>query len=408
MKSGIVRIGVDFGPGTTVIAVAAPGRDCIIPALPGISRETGFPPVHVIPSLIQYQDGVAARTGDEVARAGETESPATARWMRRPVIERSPVQLPAGNGRMVRYDEACRDFLSRVLAAALHQHQGAELVFSLPEAAPVEYPELLQRIAREAGAASVSFTSEAMAACTGNDFTPERDEPFLHLAFDASGIVAAALASAGDPKQATGGMRVLGRASVATGCRAVDTWIVSDILGKIRLLESDDRARRLHPVLMYDAGRLRSLSARTMEETITITDEVTGRVFTTRYTSADLDRVLAVHRVAPAVTGCIDRALSAMRLKGSDPGLVRTVLLTGRLRHPGGAGRGAVAPSRLYGPLSSRSRQSPAAQPLWGNRKRRRTGSAEHMPCDTGTRRQKSTVTGTLSTPAPATRVPGR
>lgn len=324
-----VRIGVDFGPATTVLAVAVPGEECVTLAVPNVSFEAGCPPVNVIPSLVQYEGGEVIRFGDEVARAGAEDGPATARWMRRNLCDMSPVQLPAGNGRTVRCDEAARDFFSCILTPALRQYPGAALVFALPGGAPPAYAELLHKTALAAGAASVSFTAEELAAAAGCSFIPGRSEPFLLIAFTASGMEATALVPDGEMDSSSGGMRVLGRAGVATGCRAVDTWLMQDLLNKFRLLECDDRAIRLRPRLMYEAGTLRMHLAYTPAMSVSITDDVSGRSFTAAYTAADVTRVLEAHGVTSALTGCIDRAFSAMRLRGADPDRIRTVLLTG-------------------------------------------------------------------------------
>jgi molecular chaperone DnaK (HSP70) len=124
-------------------------------------------------------------------------------------------------------------------------------------------------------------------------------------------------------------MRVLGRAVAATGTHAIDGWIVQDLYSRFRLLESDPRAVLLAPRLRYEAARLRERLPVTKEEAICLTAEVPGRTFGTVYTPADLERILVAQRVPGAVTDCIDRAFSAMRLKGADTHDVRTVLLTG-------------------------------------------------------------------------------
>jgi molecular chaperone DnaK (HSP70) len=331
-EPGGVRLGVDFGIGTTVIAARGPGLECHTLAFSGISREfpasVGDVPVHLIPSLIEYRDGIAMRTGDEVLRGGAAGSPATARWLRRYLCERSPVQVPAGVGRMVRYEVAAANFLTPLLVRALSLHPGAGLVFSLPPDAPASYPEFLQRIARAAGAGSCSWINEERAAAAGYGYSPVAREPFLIITFAETGLDVAVLAAEDRPADPEA-LRVLARAAGSISCRALDSWIVQDLLGKFRLLESDPRAVRLLPALQYEAVRLREQVPVTGEKEVRLEDSVSGKTFTTVYTPADLNRCLADHDVIPSFHECIGRALSTMRMRGWDESWVRAVLLLG-------------------------------------------------------------------------------
>ena len=327
--NGDVRIGIDFGAGTTVIAINGPGGRCTTMAFPGISREVpGDEPVHIVPSLIQYDNGSAARFGDGVVRAGAGEDPGTARWIRRYLVERSPVQIAAGGGRMVQYGDAAADFLLRILSMALEQHPGAGVVFALPHDAPEEYTEVMQRVAREADAASCAWVDEYQAAASGYGFVPAAKEPFLILSFTMDGMEATVLVPDENTRE-QGAHRVLGTATGTTGCRAVDTWIVQDLHTKFRLLESDPRAIRLAPQMQYAAARVRERLPSSENEEVRLTDEISGRTFAARYTLEDIAVLLVAHNVFGALLDCIDRALSALQMRGGDPDRVRTVLLTG-------------------------------------------------------------------------------
>jgi molecular chaperone DnaK len=329
-----VRLGVNFGVTTTVIAVYGPGLACQTLEFPGMSREfpasPGGTPVHAIPSLIGYECGKVVRSGDEVLREGADDYPATARWLRRYLCDRSPVKIPAGNGRMVRYEEAAADFLTPLITRALSQYTGAGLVFTVPPDAPAIYTDFLQRVARTAGAASCSVLNEEWAAAAGYGYTPAPGEPFLVVTFAETGLEVVVLVA--DERSAgpgNGGLRELAQATGSVGCRALDTWIVQGLLVKLRLLESDPRAVRIMPEIRYEAARLREHLPVTGEREVRFTDTVSGKTFTTVYTTADLDRILAEHDVIPGLQECIDRALSAMRMRGGDERRIRAVLLLG-------------------------------------------------------------------------------
>jgi molecular chaperone DnaK (HSP70) len=330
-----MRLGVDFGMGVTVIAIAGPGRKGCTLEFPGISRE--FPahpcnaPVHTIPSLVEYKDGKAVRLGDEVLSGGNADGPGTARWLRRYLCDKSPVQVPAGDGRMVRYDEAAADFLVPVLIRALRHCPGAGLIIALPPDAPAEYGEILQRVARSAGARSCSMVSEYEASLAGYGCSPAAGEPFIIITFAETDLEVVVIARNGPSGRETGegGLQVLAQATGSVSCRALDTWILQDLLVKFRLPGSDPRAVRLMPQLRSEAAWLREHLPVTGNEEVRLTDTGSGRTFTAVYTTEDLDRVLACHEVIVALQECIGRALSALRMRGGDESQVRAVLLLG-------------------------------------------------------------------------------
>jgi molecular chaperone DnaK (HSP70) len=332
---GGVRLGVDFGVSMSVIAIAGPGLACHTLEFSGLSREfptlPGGVPVHGIPSLIGYEGGKAVRSGDEVARGGTADDPSTARWLRHYLCNGSSIRIPAGNGRMVGYEEAAADFLALVLTRALMQYPGAGLVFTLPpDAPPAAYPEFLQRIARTAGAASCAFLDEYSAAAAGYGYSPADGEPFLVVTFAETGLDVTVLAADDRPASSgEGGLRVLAQATGSAGCRALDTWITQGLLAKFRLLESDPRAVRLMPQIRSEAARLREHLPFTGDKEVKLKDTLSGKTFTAIYTTADLDRILADHEVIAALQECIGRALSAMRMRGGDESQVRAVLLLG-------------------------------------------------------------------------------
>ena len=227
---GVERLGLDFGVSATVIAVSGPGRDTSTLEFPKISREfpasPGSRPVHTVPALVEYRDGKPVRLGNEALRGGTADAPSTARWLRRSLCDRSPVQVPAGNGRMVRSDEAVSDLLLPLLSQAFREYPGAGLIIALPPEAPAEYGELLQRVARSAGALSCSMVSEYDAALAGYGYSPPDGEPFVLLTFSETDLGVDVLARDRHPGAGAGGgsrLRVLARATGPVSCRAIDS-----------------------------------------------------------------------------------------------------------------------------------------------------------------------------------------
>lgn len=333
-QEGSVRLGLDVGVSAIVIAACGPGGDCHTLAFPQISREYPRPqgslPVHVVPSLVEYRAGRAERRGEAVLAGGAADSPRTARWLRRYLCDQSPVLVPAGNGRTVRYEEAAADLLEPPLSTAFRQYPGAPLVISLPEEASQGYADLLLRIARNAGARACTMVSEYDAVLAGYGHSPADGEPVLLVSFDETGLEAVALAQVSNNVGGDGSwLRVLARATGPISCRGLDSWIVQDILAKFRLLESDPRAVRMMPQLRYQASLLRERLSLAGDQVIRLTDDVSGRTFDACYTVADLDRVLTAREVIPSIGECIGRVLSALRAQRGDATLPGTVLLLG-------------------------------------------------------------------------------
>ncbi len=330
-----MRLGLDFGVSATVIAASVPGRDTVTLEFLHISR--AFPaspgrPVHTVPSLVEYQGGKPVRFGGEVLRGGNAGAPSTARWLRRSLCDRSPVQVPAGDGRMVRTEDAVSDLLLPLLSQACREYPGAGLTIAIPPEAPDGYGELLQRVARSAGILSCSLVSEYDAALAGYGYAPAAGEPVVFLTFsetDSAVDVLARYPPSGTGAGGGSGLRVLAQATGPVSCRAIDSWIGQDLIRKFRLLESDPRAVRLMPQILYEAARLREHLPAAGELEVRLTDTVSTKNFAALCTTRDLERVLADHEVIPALEECISRALSAVRMRGGDPGRVRSVFLLG-------------------------------------------------------------------------------
>jgi molecular chaperone DnaK (HSP70) len=268
--------------------------------------------------------------GDEVSRRGNADQSGIARWIRRYLCEQSPVQIPAGKGHMVRYEDAASDFLTHLLKLVMKQYPGAELVFAIPSNAPEVYVDLLQRISRKAGASACSMINEYRAAATGCHYLPSAGIPFLVISYsETEPEIAIVTFENLFTKSDDSGIQVLTRTTTSTGCRALDNWIVQDILVKFRMLESDPCAVRLAPLLHYEAARMREQLSVTGEYSLQLTDIPSGKTFSTVYTRTDLDRIIRDHDAAGSLKEGIRRAISAMRIKGRDVCQIKTVLLLG-------------------------------------------------------------------------------
>jgi len=330
-----VRLGVDFGVSATVIVVDDPVGGYPSLALPGISHAspgtTEDTVVHRIPSLIRYEAGCPSRIGDEVAREGECDHPSTARWMRRYLCDNSPVQVQAGDGRMVRYGDAAEEFLTGILSRAVAQYPlGVDIVFTIPADAPPDYQAWQDRIGRATGARSCSWVHEYRAVAAGYGLIPQTGEPHLVISFTETELTAAAVIFEETVTgNRAGGIRTLGLASCSTGCHAVDSWIAQDLLARFRLPDSDPRAERIRSALLRETERAREIIPRAGLAGIAVTDPVQGRTYTARYGTADLVRVLEEHCVITGLKEVLDRVLSTLIARGADESHIAAVLLLG-------------------------------------------------------------------------------
>jgi molecular chaperone DnaK (HSP70) len=336
-----VCLGIDFGENTTVIASGDTAQNYPTIKIEGISRTVPDNPagtdVHQVPSLIHYEKGCVKHIGYEVVSGDWLHHPSTVRRMRRYLLDNSPVQVPAGDGRMVRCRDAAGEFLTRVISRTIARYPGgASVVFALPANAPPDYPQWLDRISRAAGARSCSWVHESFAAAVGYGITPEIGEQFILISFTETELTASVVM-----REDTGtgqgyiGMRTLSQASFFTGCQVIDTWIIQDLFKRFRILESEPRAERIRPHLIKEVARAREHIALEGLAEIKITDPLQGRIYTVRYGIAELTRLLDEHRLIPSLQQILEQVISARR---PDNLRIAAVLLIG----PGGSLPGIV------------------------------------------------------------------
>ena len=332
-----MRLGVDFGVSSTVLALMAESGQARTLGFNGLSTEfpagRGVEGLFYVPSLVHYKDDGQVLAGEEVVRQRCENHPATARWMRKYLCEKSTVRIPAGGGRRTGYSEAATDFLSRVLlgAHAARDRDGETgIVFSLPPDAPVDYPEWLGRVARMAGFGSCSFVGEYQAAITAYGVSADDGEVVMVVRMDGTDLAGAAVTPAHEGTGVEhGGVRTLAYSGEPAGCAAVDGWIVRDLLRHQRLAETDPRAVRLYPDLLREAKRVRELLPVMDEVQLDLTDPVSGSAFRARMGQADLRRILYDQGLAAAVDRVFGRISSSLRTSGHEEMPVVAVVMSG-------------------------------------------------------------------------------
>jgi molecular chaperone DnaK len=332
--TGRQRLGVDFGTGSTVVAIRDDCGMIRLQDFPGWSRP--FPsvvpeyPVPRIPSQIRYSDNGTRSFGD-AAQPDGTNPSGVARGLRHYILGSSTVQVPAGSGRMTGYRNAGSDFLTALLTRAPRNDRGTtEVVFSVPVDAPEQYSAWLRTIATDAGFSVPFVIDEACAAAAGYGLHLSYGSLFLLIDFHADGLDIAIVTPHEFP-HGTGGCfsRVLGRAHDDRGGAVIDGWIVQDVLARNRLDETNPRVTRILSLMRHEAGRTREALVLFPEAQFRVTDPVSGFCITAEVSRKDLCRILGEHRLFAAVDQVLDLALSRAGIHREGEGRITAVLMAG-------------------------------------------------------------------------------
>lgn len=333
-ENGKQRLGVDFGNGTTVIALRDATGTIRLPDFPNWSRP--FPVATVersvpqIPSQIRYGDDGTRYIGAEALPEGRAPA-GVARWLRHYILENSAVQVPLAGGGMTGYRNAGADFLTTLLSHA----QGkttytSEVVFSVPVNAPVAYAAWICSVATAAGFSVPFFIDEACAAAQGYGLPLLPGYLFLLIDFHPDGLdVALVTPCEFSPDEGNQHSRVLGIAHDEVGGLVLDTWVAEDILVRNRLQETDPKAARMLPLIRSEVRRIRHALVQDTGAEVRVTDPVSGFSLAASLSRTDLCRILEEHKLFAALNRTIDRALSVSGIHGKKEKRITAVLMVG-------------------------------------------------------------------------------
>ncbi|HVP96220.1 hypothetical protein [Methanoregula sp.] len=333
----VARLGVDFGAGSLVIARGVRGGSgCHTLGFPGWSQEMTRPaagePVHSVPVLVHYDEGGGRILGDEVVRAGKCGHPATARWIRKYLLEESPVRIPVTPESHITFRDAATDFLTTVLSRASQVCPGqSSVVFALPPESPEWYTAWLGSIAQAAGIRYWHTVSEPAAIVAGYGLIPEGEKDYLIIRWDETDLSASFIRSddASDEGSA-GGLIVTGTAYDNTGCSAMDLWVAQDILDRSPVKFTRGKEQRLREEM---AGKIKERYGQLAAAggvTMVIGDPLSGTTTPACVSHEDIGRILQERGFGSILDSTIDRARAAAQAHGSDEMIPAAVMMVGR------------------------------------------------------------------------------
>ncbi|MHB8163764.1 MAG: Hsp70 family protein [Methanoregula sp.] len=334
VENGRLRLGVDFGNSTTVVALRDETGTIRLLDFPGWSRP--FPVtgqehcIPRIPSQIRYCDTGTRYIGAETQQEGMTPS-RVARWLRHYILENSTVQIPGDDGKMTGYRSAGADFLTALLTHAPRNPTGtSEVVFSVPVNAPDTYSTWLRAVATAAGFSVPFVIDEACAAARGYGLPLSPGSLFLLIDFHPDGLDITLVSPCEfSPNAGSQHSQVLGCAHDDMGGSVIDAWMVQDIFARNRLKETDPKIARLLLPIRNEAQRVRQVLVQDTEAEVRVTDPVSGFSLAALVSREDLCRILEERGLFAALNRTMDRALSVSGIHGHEEERITAVLMVG-------------------------------------------------------------------------------
>jgi len=329
-----LSLGVDFGDGAIVCgSMPQDGSGFFTHAFPGWSEELPDPggsvPIHRVPSLVRYRDANYHDIGNEVVRGGNSDHPATARWIRSYLLEESGALIAAGDEKRVTFRDAACDLLGAILVKTVTGHQNIRsVVFSVPEDAPPWYRDWLSKIARTAGMTACHTIAECSAAAAGYGLAVETGQSFLLFSCDETALSLRIARNNGSLDSAD--MEVIGSARTDTGSVILDTWIAQEIVEKSHLAYHGRRGQSLIDAARACVPGVVQHLARGDEAVAGFPDPVSGRPITVRITADDIIRVFADHGLPAILDDVIRCARGEALARGYAESAPAAVLMTGR------------------------------------------------------------------------------
>ena len=343
------RIAVDFGTSNSVVAVWDETRQQSgVLHVPEFGRllMQGEEEISVVPSLVHYdaraisseaEDSPADRIwlGNQVLQRNLYQSNQTFRWMKRYILNRSPLQRLV-NGRRISPQEAGLDFLSRLLLFAAEETQlgDDEVALTIPVEAFEHYENWLEEAAERAGIHRMRLIDEPSAAALGYGAHIQPGDIYLIFDFGGGTLHAAIVLVEQDTPESSQSRiarrcRVLGKAGLELGGTTIDQWLFEEVLKRNRRKDSDDEIRRISGSLLVECERLKEELSSHEQASLSVIDPESGAALWAEFSRLELEGLMEERGAYTDIDRTIRRAINVARERGYGEEHIKSILMVG-------------------------------------------------------------------------------
>lgn len=338
------RLALDFGTSNSVVAVwderLQEGVPLHIPQYGRFIEQNGEQ-ISIIPSLIHYTLGEATNgdnahieqrwIGNQVLERSLYQSNGTFRWMKRYIINRSPLKKMVA-GRRISPVEAGQDFVKSVLlnAAAELNLGDEEVALTVPVESFEYYENWLEGVLESAGLPRFRLIDEPSAAALGYGAHIQPGDVYLIFDFGGGTLdVAVVLVEAGEESSRGRRCRVLGKAGLDLGGMTIDQWLFQEVLRRNNRLDSDEDVRPISNLLLVECERLKEQLSVHERASLSVVNPETGAALYAEFSRADFEALLDRHDAFQEIDRTIRRAINAARERGYSEEHIKSVLMVG-------------------------------------------------------------------------------
>ena len=338
------RLALDFGTSNSVVAVWDERRQEGVPLhIPEYSRfiEQNSEQIPVIPSLIHYAAGEGAANGNlaseqrwignQVLERGLYQAPGTFRWMKRYILNRSPLQKLAA-GRRISPLEAGQDFVTNVLlfAAAELNLRDEEVALTVPVESFEYYENWLEGVLEAVHLPRFRLIDEPSAAALGYGAHIQPGDVYLIFDFGGGTLdVAVVLVEVGEETGRGRRCRVLGKAGLELGGMTIDQWLFQEVLKRNNRQDSDEDVRPLNNALLVECERLKEQLSQHEQASLSVVNPETGAALFAEFTRGEFEALLDRHDAFQEIDRTIRRALNSARERGYSEEHIKSALMVG-------------------------------------------------------------------------------
>ncbi|MEW5872054.1 MAG: Hsp70 family protein [Chloroflexota bacterium] len=328
------RLAIDFGTSNTVVAVWDEARQEGVPfhvADYGRISVQGDEQISVVPSLVHYTLDGRRWIGDQVLQRQLYQHNHTFRWMKRYILNRSPIQMQIGD-QQVSHLQAGSEFLSSVLLFAAQELDlgDQEIALTVPVEAFEHYEDWLTGVAESANLPRFRLIDEPSAAALGYGAHIQPGDVYLIFDFG-GGTLHAALVLVEEQEQARSGRRcrVLGKAGADLGGATIDQWLFQEVLHRNGRSDADEDVRRVSSALLVACEQLKESLSFQDQASLSVTDPNSGLELSAEFSRSQLEELLDQHDAYAQLDHTLRRALHAAQERGYSAGDVKAVLVVG-------------------------------------------------------------------------------